>query len=163
MAAIEDKAAGREDIEATARKCCNLVIENCTVTRCELGSNDMGPCIGIAGGVEGGIVENNTITQGADGHPTAGIETATNRDPDSYSPKDIHIRYNDVRMTTAPAMAIQNGGPQEIYIYYNKFYASSPAYTAVWFLIHVAGYSGAIVHFYNNVIGSTGKCFINES
>ena len=140
----------------------NLYIRNNTITNCQkTAGEDDGPGIGISGGVDVGIVEYNTITQGS-GNPPSGIETAG--DPTSlYAPQGLIVRYNNVNMDDKPSYVTQNGGPQQIQIYDNYFYTADPLDQAT-VIIYDGPYAGARFHFYDNTISSNGGlCYADQS
>jgi hypothetical protein len=83
-----------------------------------------GEMIGCNNGVDGCIIEHNTGTPGIG--TTYGIIFGSNlayyRDIFGYFPKNITVRYNDIRADHYPAIFIQGGQAVDINIYCNKLY-----------------------------------------
>ena len=155
---------GKQMDGATPATVHNLYIGYNTITNCQKTSGqDDGPGIGVSGGVDVGVVEYNTITQGSS-KPPSGIEVAG--DPVSLkAPKDLKVRYNDVKMNNVPSYVSQNGGPQQIEIYSNSFYTASPGDQATVIIYNNGGsYAGASFNFHDNTIGSNGGlCFADQT
>ena len=140
----------------------NVYVGYNTVTNCEKANFDLGVCIGCSLWITGIVMEYNTITQGASGHPVAGIGISG---WNGVYPTGVHVRYNSIQMTDCQAIVIENGGPIEATIYYNKCYSgtTSSGGGTFWAFYPTMSMTGADIKIYNNTfVANNCHGFVND-
>jgi hypothetical protein len=148
--------SGRTDLGATPMRVKNVYVGYNEVYNFSI--NPTGEAYLINNGVENVILEHNIANYGSNTHQGLGIVLGAN-EPSAlgYYPKNITIRYNDIKTKDEPALYIQGGQAQSAVIYYNKFYRhtyeSALGKPVVMMMDELGrGYSGANFDFYNNVV-----------
>jgi hypothetical protein len=144
----------------------NGYIGNNYITLCGQYSGGPAHHIFLNNGIDGCIIEHNTIEQGASGN-APGISLSYSTDDLPHRPRNITIRYNNVTVTTQEAFCIFEPLDDVVNVYYNIFRGTDTDQYKSVVSLWTGAYTGASMTFYNNVIISEtdesyeSACFMN--
>jgi hypothetical protein len=152
---------GRAEHGATPSKLRGITIAYNEVSNFGLNGQDRASGIAITQGVLDSIVEHNVVRQGDDGTAPA---LAIGGQPDEV-PKNLVVRYNDIRMRDRPTLTVQNGYDPSLTVYGNLLYTEDARGRAtVWMYIDPNGYDGAdFRYFHNTIVAGQGTAFMDDT
>ncbi len=158
---------GRAVHGATPSTLYNMQMYRNTVTNFGINGDGRATGMSFSQSVVDGVIECNTITQGAESLDGPAVALAGNEDG---TPQNAVIRYNDIRMRDKPGMVVQNGYAPSATIYGNLFYQEDAGdNAAIWIQIasgvgYTDGEKTAQFDFlHNTIVVDEGNAFMDDS
>lgn len=158
---------GRAVHGATPSTLYNMQMFRNTVTNFGINGDGRATGMSFSQSVVDGVIECNTITQGADSLDGPAIALAGN---DDGTPQNAVIRYNDIRMGDKPGMVVQNGYAPSATIYGNLFYQEDAGgNAAIWIQIAPGigytdgGETAQLDFLHNTIVVDEGNAFMDDS
>jgi hypothetical protein len=158
---------GRAEHGATPSTLHNMQMYRNTVTNFGINGQSRSSGMGFTQSVVDGVIECNTISQGADSLDGAGVVIAGNEDG---TPQNAVVRYNDIRMHNKPGMVIQNGYAPSATVYGNLISQEvALGNAAIWIQIAPGiGYTDGdataqLVFLHNTIVVGQGTAFTDDS